>query len=71
MSIATRIMKLEARGWSGEIPVWCDDEADMAATIDAMIAEGELQESDRPRCVHWTRMRVSAGSHERALGILP
>ncbi len=70
MSIATRITKLEARGGAGEIPIWCDDETDVPATIDAMIAEGELQETDRPRCVHWMLMQAPAGSHERALGIL-
>lgn len=70
MSIATRIMRLEARGGSGEIPIWCDDETDAPATIDAMIAEGELQEADRPRCVHWSQMRATEGCHERALGIL-
>lgn len=70
MSIATRIMKLEARGGSGEIPIWCDDEADMPATIDAMIADGELQESDRPRCVHWSQMQAPESCHERALEIL-
>jgi hypothetical protein len=70
MSIAARIMKLEARSSTGEIPIWCDDEADMPATIDKMIADGELQEADRPRCVHWTRMQAKSGHHERALGIL-
>jgi hypothetical protein len=63
-------MKLEARGGSGQIPIWCDVETDVLATIDSMIAEGELQEADRPRCVHWSRMQVPAGCHERALGIL-
>jgi hypothetical protein len=42
----------------------------MPATIDVMIADGELQEADRRRCVHWTRMRAPEGRHERALGIL-
>ena len=70
MSIATRITKLEVRGGSGEIPIWCDDETDVPATIDAMIADGELQEADRPRCVHWSQMQAQAGCHERALGIL-
>lgn len=35
-----------------------------------MIAEGELQKSDRPRCVHWMQMQAPASSHERALGML-
>lgn len=43
MSITTRIMKLEARGGSREIPIWCDDETDVPASIDAMIAEGECR----------------------------
>lgn len=69
-STEARIRKLEARRGSGEIPIWCDDEADVPATIDVMIADGELQEADRRRCVHWTRMRAPEGRHERALGIL-
>jgi len=71
MSIATRIKKLEALGGSGEIPIWCDDETDVPVTIDAMIDEGELQESERPRCVHWMQIQAPAGYHERALGMLP
>jgi hypothetical protein len=70
MSIATRIMKLEVRGGSGQIPIWCDDDADVPATIDAMIAEGELQKADRQRCIHWSQMRAPEGCHERALEIL-
>jgi hypothetical protein len=70
MSIATRIVKLEARGGSGEIPIWCDDETDVRAIIDAMIADGELQEADRPSCVHWSKMQASEGCHERALRVL-
>jgi hypothetical protein len=42
----------------------------MPATIDAMVAEGELPEADRPRCVHWSRMQAKPGHHERALGVL-
>ena len=60
MSIATRIMKLEERGGSGQIPDPCDVETDVLATIDTMIAEGELQEADRPRCVHWSWMQAKA-----------
>jgi hypothetical protein len=70
MSIATRIMKLEALGGSREIPIWCGDETDVPATIDSMIAEGELQEVDRPRCVHWSQTQAPEGCHERAFGIL-
>jgi hypothetical protein len=70
MSIATRITKLEGRSGTGQIPIWCDDETHVPATIDAMIADGELQEADRPRGVHWTRMQAKSGHHERALRIL-
>lgn len=70
MSIATRIIKLEARCGSGQIPIWCDNETDVPASIDAMIAEGELQEVDRPRCVHWSQTQAPESCHERALGIL-
>jgi hypothetical protein len=30
----------------------------MPATIDLLIAQGSLSESDRPRCVHWTVVRA-------------
>lgn len=55
MSIATRITKLEARGGPGEIPIWCDDEADVPATINAMIAElmavGAVDQNDGFPCL--------------------
>jgi hypothetical protein len=65
-----RIRKLEAYGGTGKIPIWCDDDTDMPATIDEMIAKGELQKSDRPRFIHWARMQAKSDHHERALGIL-
>ena len=42
MSIATRIMKLEARGGSGQIPIWCDVETDVLATIDFDDCRGRI-----------------------------
>ena len=42
MSIKARLAKLERHGMTGGIPVWCDDEADVPATIQAMLAGGEI-----------------------------
>ncbi|WP_354115230.1 hypothetical protein [Bradyrhizobium sp. LA7.1] len=38
----------------------------MPATIADMVAEGEIQEADRRRCVHWSAIR-GTGRHEPAL----
>jgi hypothetical protein len=69
---SARLDRIETRlsGGSGDIAVWCDNEGDMAATIDAMIAEGEIAPTDRPRCVHWTKARAAPRSHETALDCL-
>jgi hypothetical protein len=67
-SIDLRLRKLEATG-TDEIPIWCDEANDVPSTIDQMIAEGELLEADRARCVHWTVARI-VGGHERALAAL-
>jgi hypothetical protein len=36
-----------------QIPIICEHESDVAATIDAMIAAGDLSEADRVLCVYW------------------
>jgi hypothetical protein len=67
MNLSSRVTRLETRRGAGEqIAVWCDDVDGVLATIEAMVAAGELQESDRPRCVHWT-VASGAGRHEPAL----
>jgi hypothetical protein len=66
-SIHSRLRKLEAGG-TGEIAIWGDDPSAVAAIVSEMIAEGELREVDRPRCVHWTVARLTG--HEGALAEL-
>ena len=67
-TINLRLTKLEAQASTDEIPVWCDDEAAVAATISDMIASGEISESDRPRCIHWQSVtKCAPGTHERSL----
>jgi hypothetical protein len=65
--IDLRLRKLEAQE-TGDISIWCDDAAEVPSTIDQMIADGELLEVDRPRCVHWQLARgTRAGAHEQSL----
>jgi hypothetical protein len=69
-AINLRLKKLEAqrKAKTGQIPVWCDDEADVSVTISEMIALGEISEADRPRCIHWQRITECApGTHEWSL----
>jgi hypothetical protein len=67
-AIEQRLRRLEAAGNRDQIAVWCEDEADVAATIEAMIAEGEIREADRHRCVHWEKVTTCApGTHDAAL----
>lgn len=71
--LSRRVAKLESlRVGSGAIPVWCDDPADMAATIAGMIEAGEITQADICRCVHWTHARDGARSipHEDTLASL-
>jgi hypothetical protein len=48
-----RLEKLEAGTGGDQIPIWCEDESEVPATIDRMIAAGELTEADRALCVYW------------------
>lgn len=64
----TRLSKLEG-ALSSDIPVWCDDEAEMEMTIDDMIRNKEIASDDRARCVYWMKVSCS-GEHERRLGLL-
>ena len=63
--IDLRLRRLEAHG-TGDIAIWCDEASAVPSIVDQMIAEGDLLEADRPRCVHWTVARI-VGGHERAL----
>jgi hypothetical protein len=67
MSISTRLAKLERHGITGDIPVWCEEEDQVEATIDDMIKCNEIRASDRGRCVYWLNARCPAGDHERSL----
>ena len=55
MSVALekRLAKLEAKVEGDQIPIFCEHESEIAATIDQMIAAGELAEADRALCVYW------------------
>lgn len=66
-SVDFQLRKLEDRG-TDEIAIWCDEASEVPATVDQMIADGELLEADRPRCVHWQSVKKCApGTHERRL----
>jgi hypothetical protein len=71
MSIKARLAKLERGSPSDDIPVWCDEESDVAATIRAMVAAGEIAKTDVGRCVFWTIAKARTGAHEGALAELP
>ena len=66
-SIETRLIKLESKCAGDTIPVWCDCASEVEATLDEMIAVGELLVDDRNRCLHWTIARAVPGQHERSL----
>ena len=53
VAMKRRLAKLEARTEGDQIPVYCEEESDVPATIDQMIAAGELTEADRGFCVYW------------------
>jgi hypothetical protein len=38
---------------TGDIPVWCDLPEEVPATIDAMVAAGEILPDERGSCVFW------------------
>jgi len=40
-----------------KLVIWCYDLENMPAMIDLLIARGELVESDRPHCVHYSTIR--------------
>jgi hypothetical protein len=67
MSIKARLAKLERHGAANDIPVLCDDEADVPLTIQAMLAGGEITQSDVSRSVFWAHAQCPAGKHERSL----
>jgi hypothetical protein len=67
MSIRARLAKLERHGITGDIPVWCDTEMDVPATIQAMLADGEIIQDQIGRCGFWPMASSRNGAHESAL----
>jgi hypothetical protein len=70
MSIKARLARLERSGATAEIPVWCETGAEVPATIEVMLADGEITHGEISRCVFWEMARSGHGSHERALAEL-
>ena len=54
-AIRMRIERPERSAPMAEIPAWCDLPEQVPATIDAMIAAGEIRSEERERCVFWER----------------
>ena len=48
-----RLAKVEAKIAGDQIPIFCEEEHEVPATIGRMIAAGELTEADRPLGVYW------------------
>jgi len=69
-NIRIRLERLERSASTRDIPVWCDLPEEVPATIDAMIAGGEILPDDRGRCVFWEWDTFAPGSHEAALSLL-
>ena len=69
-TIRMRLERLERSAPTGDVPVWCDVPEKVPATIEAMIAEGEILPEERARCVFWERATFAPGAHEAALGLL-
>jgi hypothetical protein len=69
-NIRTRLARLERSASAGDIPVWCDLREEVPATIDAMIAGGEILPDDRGRCVFWEWAASLLGRHEEGLSPL-
>jgi hypothetical protein len=66
-----RVMKLEADSRSsGDIAVWCDEQAGFEATVATMISAGKIAQSDWHRCVPWWEARCAPGAHEAFLAEL-
>ena len=66
-SMDRRLSALEGAKSRDEIPVYAEEEADVPAAIEAMIAAGEITEADRPRCIWWLLAKGRPGEHEEAL----
>ena len=52
-AIERRLAKVESKIEGDQIPIFCEEEHEVPATIDRMIAAGEITEAERPLCVYW------------------
>lgn len=61
MAFEGRMQRLRATAHDAEARservIWCFEAEKMPAMIDLLIAQGRLDEADRPHCVHWTAVR--------------
>jgi hypothetical protein len=72
-ALERRLARLEANIGPGSaaLCVWCHDEAELPAIVDAMIAAGEIAPADRTRCVPWWAFDGRpALTHEAGLALL-
>jgi hypothetical protein len=72
-ALERRVARLEvAAAPFAQIPIWCDrgDPGDYEASIEAMIATGEIAEADRSRCAPWWACDCPSGTHEAWLASL-
>jgi hypothetical protein len=53
-----RLAKVESKIEGDQIPIFCEEESEVPATIDRMIAAGELTEAERPLCVYWLTVKA-------------
>jgi hypothetical protein len=70
-AIERRLAKIESEIEGDRIPIFCEEEREVPATIDRMIAAGELTEADRPLCVYWLNCQgPNAMTHAKLLALL-
>jgi hypothetical protein len=72
-ALERRLARLEANigRSSAALCVWCHDEVDCPAVVDAMIAAREIAPADRARCVPWWAFNGRPTlTHEAGLAIL-
>jgi hypothetical protein len=65
--IKERLARLESGAVEPQIPVWCETPEQVEATIEAMIAEGEIRPDQRSQCMFWEHASFPPGTHERLL----
>jgi hypothetical protein len=70
-AIERRLAKIESKIEGDQIPIFCEEEREVPATIDRMIAAGELSEADRPLCVYWLNCEgPNAMTHAKLIALL-